>query len=195
MKLGNFMTVIKIKKSILFLFIIWIIIFLFQSSVLSRLSNQGDTRMKLTSTAFKEGGLIPKKYTCDDEDLSPPLTWENIPEKTKQLALICEDPDAPMGIWVHWVVYKITPGTERLDENTPPDKNIYGGAVQGVNDFGRIGYGGPCPPGGTHRYFFKLYALDTFINLEPGATKASLLKAMQGHILEETRLMGKYKRG
>lgn len=151
--------------------------------------------MKLTSTAFKEGGMIPKKYSCDDEDISPPLNWENIPSKTKELAMICDDPDAPMGTWVHWVIYKISPQVKGLTENIPTEKKLSSGMVQGMNDFGRIGYGGPCPPGGTHRYFFKIYALDAVLNLEPGATQAQVLRTIQSHILEETQLIGKYKRG
>jgi len=150
--------------------------------------------IKIKSTAFKEGGMIPSKYTCDGADISPPLSWDSVPEGTKSLALICDDPDAPMGTWVHWVIFNIPPDTRELPENVPPQKTLANGAKQGINDFRKIGYGGPCPPGGTHRYYFKLYALDTGINLEAGATKSQLLKAMEGHILAEGQLMGKYKR-
>jgi len=150
--------------------------------------------MKLNSTGFENGGMIPKKYTCDDLNISPPLNWEGVPEKSKALALICDDPDAPMGTWVHWVIYNISPQLKGFSENVPPEKNLSTGAVQGVNDFGSLGYGGPCPPSGTHRYFFKLYALDTVLRLTPGASKAQLLKAIQGHILEETQMTGKYRR-
>ena len=184
-----------IKKSALLIFIMGIIVFFHQSSALCSFIKWGEIKMKLTSAAFKEGGMIPKKYSCDDEDISPPLNWENIPSKTKELAMICDDPDAPMGTWVHWVIYKISPQVKGLTENIPTEKKLSSGMVQGMNDFGRIGYGGPCPPGGTHRYFFKIYALDAVINLEPGATKAQVLRAIQGHILEETQLIGKYKRG
>ncbi|MBM3285482.1 MAG: YbhB/YbcL family Raf kinase inhibitor-like protein [Candidatus Aminicenantes bacterium] len=150
--------------------------------------------IKVTSTAFEEGGMIPRKYTCDGEDVSPPLAWTGLPEGAKTLALISDDPDAPMGTWVHWVLFNL-PATEKgLPEAVPPDKELKNGAKQGRNDFRRIGYGGPCPPGGTHRYFFKIYALDTVLNLPAGATKADLLKAMEGHVLAQGQLMGKYRR-
>lgn len=150
--------------------------------------------LKITSTAFDEGGLIPKKYTCDAENVSPPLSWSNAPEKTKSFALICDDPDAPAGIWVHWVVYNIPAGEKGLTEAITPSKKLDNGTMQGLNDFGKTGYGGPCPPGGTHRYFFKLYALDTTLSLQGDVTKDSLLEAMKGHILSEGQLMGKYTR-
>ncbi|RMH97449.1 MAG: YbhB/YbcL family Raf kinase inhibitor-like protein [Calditrichaeota bacterium] len=148
----------------------------------------------LKSSAFEDGGMIPAKYTCDGENVSPPLTWEGVPDEAKTLALICDDPDAPMKTWVHWVVFNIPTSVKELPENTPAIRTLANGARQGINDFRRIGYGGPCPPGGTHRYFFKIYALDTELNLEPGATKEDLLKAMEGHILAEGQLMGKYSR-
>ncbi len=157
-------------------------------------ANAEGGRMKLTSPAFDEGGMIPGKYTCDGTDLSPPLKWSAIPEETKSLALICDDPDAPMGTWVHWVYYDIPPSTQGVPENIGADDRPGIGGVQGINDFRRIGYGGPCPPGGTHRYFFKLYALDTLLNLPPGATKKQLLKAMENHIVGQVQLMGKYSR-
>jgi len=150
--------------------------------------------IKVKSEAFEEGGMIPKKYTCDGEDASPPLSWTGVPEGTKALALICDDPDAPVGTWVHWVIFNIPPDTIGLSENIPPERVLESGARQGRNDFGNIGYGGPCPPRGTHRYYFKLYALDKKVDLEPGATKDELLKAMEGHVLAEGRLMGRYKR-
>ncbi len=150
--------------------------------------------MEIKSPAFEAGGLIPPKYTCDGQDISPPLSWTNVPDHTKSLALICDDPDAPMGTWVHWVIFNLPADLKELPENTPFQKTLQNGAKQGKNDFRKIGYGGPCPPSGTHRYFFKLYALDTALNLEAGITKADLLKAMEGHILAESPLMGKYKR-
>lgn len=150
--------------------------------------------IKMKSTAFGEGGMIPKKYTCDGEDVSPPLSWGPVPGGTKSLALICDDPDAPMGTWVHWVLFNLPPNIQELPENIPPQKMLENGAKHGITDFRRLGYGGPCPPGGTHRYYFKLYALDTEINLDAGITKKQLLKAMEGHILAEGQLMGKYKR-
>lgn len=150
--------------------------------------------IKITSPAFKNGDLIPAKYTCDGQDISPPLQWDGVPEETKSLAFICDDPDAPMKTWVHWVLFNLPAGTKGLQENVPPDKVLPSGAKQGISDFRRIGYGGPCPPSGTHRYFFKIYALDTQLNLEAGATKEQLLKAMKGHILAEGQLIGKYRR-
>jgi Raf kinase inhibitor-like YbhB/YbcL family protein len=150
--------------------------------------------MKLTSSAFDESGMIPGKYTCDGADVSPPLKWDSLPDGTKSLALICDDPDAPMGTWVHWVYYDIPAETKDLSENVVSDERPASGGVQGINDFRRIGYGGPCPPGGTHRYFFKLYALDILLNLSPGATKNQVLEAMENHILDHAELMGKYSR-
>jgi len=156
----------------------------------------GDKKMALqiTSTAFSEGEMIPQRYTCDGPDVSPDLVWSGVPEGTKSLALICDDPDAPVGTWVHWVLFNIPPGESGLAAEIPHDKTLASGAKQGTNDFRKLGYGGPCPPGGTHRYFFKLYALDAVLKLESGITKAKLEKAMKGHILAEGQLMGRYKR-
>jgi len=150
--------------------------------------------IKITSPAFEDGGLIPAKYTCDGADISPPLQWGAVPEGTRSIALISDDPDAPVGTWVHWVLFNLPAEAAELAENIPPEKTLPNGASQGVSDFGRIGYGGPAPPSGTHRYFFKIYALDTQIDLAPGADKARLLKAMQGHILAQGQLIGKYSR-
>ncbi|OQX64539.1 MAG: phosphatidylethanolamine-binding protein [Desulfococcus sp. 4484_242] len=150
--------------------------------------------MELTSPAFDEGGMIPRKHSCDGANVSPPLQWHHVPAGTKSFALICDDPDAPMGTWVHWVYYNIPPGTRGLMENIVPEKRPETGGIQGINDFRNIGYGGPCPPGGTHRYFFKLYALDTMLDLESGATKNRLLRKMENHVLERTQLMGRYGR-
>jgi Raf kinase inhibitor-like YbhB/YbcL family protein len=138
--------------------------------------------------------MIPEKYTCDGIDVSPPLVLSSVPDSTKTLALICDDPDAPMGTWVHWVLFNLPANITELPENIRPEKELENGAKQGMNDFHKIGYGGPCPPGGTHRYYFKLYALDTELNLEAGVTKSQLLEAMEGHILGEGQLMGRYKR-
>ncbi len=150
--------------------------------------------IKVTSPAFEDGGLIPPKYTCDGADISPPLQWDAVPEGTESIALISDDPDAPVGTWVHWVLFNLPADTTELAENIPPDKTLANGARQGTSDFGTIGYGGPCPPSGTHRYFFKIYALDTKIDLAAGANKRDLLKAMEGHILTQGQLIGKYKR-
>ncbi len=148
----------------------------------------------LKSPAFEEEEMIPGKYTCDGMDVSPPLSWTSVPDGTQSLALICDDPDAPMGTWVHWVLFNIPATTGELPENVPSEKVLTNGAKHGINDFRTFGYGGPCPPGGIHRYYFKLYALDTELNLEAGAAKKDLLNAMEGHILAESQLMGRYKR-
>ncbi len=159
-----------------------------------RAAKKGGRKMVITSPAFKEGSMLPAKYTCDGQNVSPPLEWKNVPPNTKSLALIHDDPDAVAGTWVHWVVYNIPPDAGKLDENMRPEKEFPNGMRQGSNDWPRIGYGGPCPPSGTHRYVYKLYALDTLLDLNPGATKAQLLQAMQGHVLAEAQLVGKYKR-
>ncbi len=148
----------------------------------------------ITSSVFSEGGMIPKKCTCDAEDISPDLKWSGVPQGAKSLALICDDPDAPVGTWVHWVLFNIPADVTTLAAGIPADAALKNGARHGKNDFRKLGYGGPCPPGGTHRYFFKLYALDTVLTLDSGSTKAQLLSAMQNHILAEGRLMGTYKR-
>ncbi len=150
--------------------------------------------IQITSSAFEDGAMIPRSYTCDDTDVSPDLAWTGVPEGTKTLALICDDPDAPVGTWVHWVLFNIPPGETGLAAEIAPEAELANGARHGNNDFRRLGYGGPCPPGGTHRYFFKLYALDIELDLDSGATKAQVEEAMQGHILAEGQLMGRYSR-
>lgn len=152
-------------------------------------------KMKLESTAFDANGAIPARYTCDGQDISPPLAWDEPPAETRSLALICDDPDAPGKTWVHWVVYNLPPGTRSLPEKVSPNASLSGGGLQGINDFGNPGYGGPCPPSGTHRYFFKLYALDRVLELPAGATKARLEEAIRGHILAKAELVGRYHRG
>ncbi|MDI3544780.1 MAG: hypothetical protein PWP68_197 [Rikenellaceae bacterium] len=146
------------------------------------------------SNSFSDGGMIPAKYTCDGANISPQLSWDNAPKGTKSFVLICEDPDAPMGTFTHWILYDIPADVHELSENLPKDKILPNGAKQGIADFKKIGYGGPCPPNGTHRYYFKLYALDTLLNLEPGLKKEDILKAMNGHILAQGQIMGKYAR-
>jgi len=150
---------------------------------------------KLTSPAFEEGGYIPRKYTCEGDDVSPPLSWEDYPSETKSFVLIVEDPDAPRGVFTHWIAYNIPADVNMLEEGVERVEKLPSGIMQGVNDFGRIGYGGPCPPPGKpHRYVFKLYALDVVLDLEPGASKDEVLKAMSGHILAEATLTGLYSR-
>ena len=150
--------------------------------------------MKITSSSFNHEDMITAKYTCDGQNISPPLSWSGAPEKTKSLALICDDPDAPAGTWVHWVFFDIPATVNSLQEKVSRQEEIAGLGKNGKNSSGRYGYDGPCPPGGTHRYYFKLYALDTMLNLKAGLTKEELLKAMKGHVLEEVQLMGRYKR-
>jgi Raf kinase inhibitor-like YbhB/YbcL family protein len=145
--------------------------------------------MKISSPAFKHNEMIPSKYTCDGADVNPALVIEGVPAEAKSLALIMDDPDAPRGTWVHWVVWNVNPKIREIKENTVPD-----GGKQGINDFRKHDYGGPCPPSGTHRYFFKLYALDATLDLGPNATKAQLESAMKGHIIARTEMIGLYTR-
>lgn len=145
--------------------------------------------LKITSPIFDNNDNIPKKYTCDGMDINPPLLIENVPKDAKSLALIVDDPDAPMGTWVHWILWSINPGTKEIKENRVPE-----GTKQGTTDFGKHDYGGPCPPSGTHRYFFKLYALDNVPALSPGSRKADLEKSMKGHIISQAQIIGLYRR-
>jgi Raf kinase inhibitor-like YbhB/YbcL family protein len=150
--------------------------------------------MNLSSPSFKPNAIIPSAHTCDGEDVSPALDWTDPPAATKSFALISDDPDAPSGSWVHWVIWNIPAQARGLPENLPKKGALSDGTRQGANDFGRIGYGGPCPPSGTHRYTFRLYALDVALELPEGARKAHLERAMNAHVLSEAELMGKYHR-
>jgi len=150
--------------------------------------------LKIRSIAFNDGERIPKKYTCDGEDISPPLIWEDIPEGTVTLALISDDPDAPSKTWTHWVIFNIPPELNGLPEGVEKVGELENGIIQGFNDFGHVGYGGPCPPFGVHRYFLKLYALDTSLDLEPETSKEEPLEAIEGHIIEKTQMIGLYSR-
>ncbi|MCX7926600.1 MAG: YbhB/YbcL family Raf kinase inhibitor-like protein [Candidatus Omnitrophica bacterium] len=147
---------------------------------------QTEKTLKLSSPSFQHNSYIPYEYTCDGKDINPELRIEGIPQNTETMALIVDDPDAPMGTWVHWVVFNI-PAISAIKENSIP-------GTQGKNDFGKLNWGGPCPPSGTHRYFFKLYCLDTTLSLKEGATKNELERAMEGHILASAELIGLYKR-
>ena len=146
--------------------------------------------MKIISLAFQNNTKIPSKYTCDGKNVNPPLEFIDVPENSKSLALIVDDPDAPSKTWVHWVVYNINPETTKVDENNVPQSGI-----EGITDFGKPGYGGPCPHSGTHRYFFKLYALDSTFDLPQNANKQMVEQKMQGHIIDSAELIGLYSRG
>lgn len=151
--------------------------------------------LQLTSTAFENGSDVPTKHTCDGADASPALAWSAPPAGTKSFALIMDDPDAPSGTWVHWVLYNLAATTRSLPEGVPKEKELADGTRQGRNDFARVGYGGPCPPRGpAHRYYVKLYALGIRLDLQPGATRLELERAMEKHILAQGQLMGRYKR-
>ncbi len=151
-------------------------------------------RITVSSEAFMEGGAIPAEYTCDGRNVSPPLSWKGIPENAKSIALIMDDPDAPMGTWVHWVLFNIPSNTEKLPKGIPKNPTLGDGSRQGMTSFGRPGYGGPCPPSGMHRYYFKIYALDTMLDLQTNATKREVENAMKGHVLAQGELMGRYAR-
>jgi Raf kinase inhibitor-like YbhB/YbcL family protein len=177
-------------------------VFLFRN-YLTELSQGGSTMaatFTVTSTAFSHEAPIPARHTCDGENLSPAISWQGIPEGAQSLVVICMDPDAPTPVlplltFVHWVVYDIPAKTSGLPEGVPAGPVMEGGAKQGKNGWKKNAYGGPCPPLGTHRYYFRAYALDTVLGLEPaGATKKAVLKAMEGHVLAEGELMGTYKR-
>jgi Raf kinase inhibitor-like YbhB/YbcL family protein len=155
---------------------------------------QDKPEIKLTSTAFKEGESISRVYTCDGVNISPPLEWSGVPKTAKTIAIVADDPDAPGGTWVHWVLYNLPADNIGLVENVPATENLKAGGFQGKNDFGKVGFGGPCPPSGTHRYFFRIYALDSELPLKAGATKAELTKAMEGHTVLQGQLMGTYRR-
>ena len=150
----------------------------------------------ITSDAFREGEAIPTKYTCDGDDLSPALRWSDIPPNTKSFVLICEDPDAPSGTFTHWVLYNLPPTATEMPEGVSAEARLANGAIQGRNDFKRIGYGSPCPPpkDSAHRYFFRLYALDTELQLQAGARREDIVLAMNSHVLATGHLMGAYRR-
>ncbi len=151
--------------------------------------------LRLTSEAFASGKTIPTQYTCEGADVSPPLTWDGAPDDVQSFVLICDDPDAPNGVWSHWVLYNIPPGKEGLAEDVPREAELPWGGVHGRNDFGDLGYGGPCPPPGpAHHYYFRLYALDMKIDLPAGATRQQVIDWARGHIITETELMGRFAR-
>lgn len=178
------------KYLIIFLFISFgIILFGAGCTPTSPVLPLNQTAMRLSSSAFQNNEMIPSRYSCDGDDVSPPLEIEDIPENARSLALIVDDPDAPRGDWVHWAVWNISPDTTSIAEDSVPI-----GAIEGTTDFGRNEWGGPCPPSGVHRYQFKLYALDTLLSLPSSAKKQDVEQAMQGHILAQTMLIGRYQR-
>ncbi len=148
----------------------------------------GGAKMKITSSAFQEGANIPSKFSCDGANTSPALQIAEVPSGAKSLALIVDDPDAPSGLFTHWAVWNISPQTNAIAEGSAPK------GVHGTNDFGKSGYGGPCPPSGTHRYYFKVFALDRELNLPSGAKRSQLDSAMKGHVVAQGELMGRYSR-
>ena len=151
--------------------------------------------MELVSGAFDSGDSIPRKYTCDGDNISPPLSWRFVPDEANALVLICDDPDAPEGPFVHWVLYDLPMDIRRLEEDVPRKDRLASGGVQGCNGSGKIGYSGPCPPrGSAHHYYFRLYALDQALNLPPGATRQQVLNRIEGHVLDNARLLGLYGR-
>ncbi len=150
--------------------------------------------MRVWSLAFEEGGMIPTQYTCDGEDISPELAWENAPKETKSFALILNDPDAPSGNFVHWIIWNIPKSSSGLPQGMANDPVLPGGARQGRNGAKQIGYSGPCPPSSTHKYFFTLYALDVVLDLMSGATEPQLKRAIEGHELAKSQTLGLYKR-
>jgi len=151
-------------------------------------------KIVLKSSVFENGKFIPQKYTCDGEDISPQLKWSNFPKETKSFVLICDDPDAPMGTWDHWILFNIPANITSLEKNFDIKNNNIDKLKAGRNDFGKKNYGGPCPPDGTHRYFFRIFALNKFIDLEEGVSKKEVLNAIDGHVLDDGELMGKYNR-
>ena len=175
---------------IIFLILIFLVLFFFKRSKKEvSLPEILPKIMKISSPAFENNSKIPEKYTCDGENINPPLKIEGVPKEAKSLVLIVDDPDAPIGTFLHWLVWNIPPETNFIEENSLPE-----GAVQGRNDFGKENYGGPCPPFGTHRYFFKVYALDKVFDLPPGSTLKEVEKEMEGHILDQAQLVGLYQK-
>jgi Raf kinase inhibitor-like YbhB/YbcL family protein len=172
-----------------------VIAFLFVFSLPVYGQSGSSAAFTITTNAFQPGAEIPDRYTCSGSDISPQLGWNNVPGSTKVLALIADDPDAPSGLFTHWVLYNLSPETKTLQEGLPKTAELPGGAMQGVNSAQSVGYHGPCPPPGKpHRYFFRLYALDSRLDLKSGASRSELEQAMKGHIAGRTEIMGRYRR-
>jgi Raf kinase inhibitor-like YbhB/YbcL family protein len=181
----------KILRNFALVLIVFFLSFIFLLSCKNNEKTKGDEvpEMKIQSNSFGNSKMMPAKFTCDSENVSPGLTFSGVPAGSKSLVLIVDDPDAPGGTWVHWTVWNIDPSVTEIPEDSVPEESI-----EGKTDFGKPGYGGPCPPSGTHRYFFKLYALDTVLDLDASATAADIENSVKGHVLENARLIGLYKR-
>jgi len=191
--LGHARALLLLSRALVFIPLLTLVIFMVAGS--ARVRGQQASKLELKTTSFDPGGFIPKRFTCEAADVSPALSWSDPPAGTQSFAIIEDDPDAPSGTFVHWLVYDLPAGSRRLPEALPGSDQMAGGGRQGTNDFSRTGYSGPCPPRGKpHRYFIRFYALDTKTNLHPAATRAELDAAMQGHILAQTELVGLFKR-
>lgn len=189
-------TISETNRCVAVLILLWVASHDAMTLVSQAAETTSKNAMSLASSAFAEGASIPEQYTCQGKNISPPLKWSGVPSQVKSLALIVDDPDAPAGTWVHWLLFDLAPSTSELPEDFAAKGNMTAEmGKQGMNDFKRSGYGGPCPPvGKPHRYFFKLYALDTALQLKPGATKKDVERAMEKHIIGQGQLMGTYKR-
>jgi len=175
--------------------LLWNVYFLWTAFIsFLPVNNTNPKKMEIHSTAFRNGETIPSIYTCDGKDISPQIAWSNIPPGTKSLALICDDPDAPGGTWVHWVIFNIPSSLNGLSENMPRTPMLPNDIIQSKNSWGRTGYGGPCPPRGVHRYYFKLYALDISLKIDSNSLIKDVSGAMKDHILGKAELMGRYSR-
>lgn len=182
------------KKMYLLMFFIAISIFLYFSEVLEKSDKYANRSMKIISSAFAEGEIIPSKYICDGENISPPLEWSDFPDNTKTFVILCEDPDAFPKARVYWLMYNIPRNAHKLKENVLDLEKLPQGIIQGINDFRKIGYGGSCPPSGIHHYIFRIYALDIHLNVEPGLNKIQILNIIDKHVLAQGQLMGRYRR-
>lgn len=184
----------KLRESVIGI-MTFLVLVIFVSGCASETGNKttgGNNQLKIVSSAFNQGETIPSKYTADGADMSPPLSWSSVPEGTKSFAIILVDLDAPGGEFVHWILFNLPVNVKEIHEGIPNQGTLENGAKQGKNDFGKIGYSGPSPPSGTHRYLFKLYALDSELNLDAGVSKGDFIKAMEGHTIDVAQLTGKY---
>ncbi|MCX8092912.1 MAG: YbhB/YbcL family Raf kinase inhibitor-like protein [Candidatus Goldbacteria bacterium] len=177
------------RKNFLIIAVLFFCLFIFIAAQIK------PVKLTVTSPAFKDGEMIPVQYTCKGDDISPEINWSGAPKGTKSFVLICDDPDAPMGTWVHWVVYNIPASITKLQKCFPKDAELKNGIKQAKTSFGSSGYGGPCPPSGTHRYYFKVYAIDKMLSLDPKkSTKKEVMKAIEGSIIGYGELVGRFKK-